>query len=167
MKPYKKRNFDINLQVGNENDLYNSLDPGGLTLSSDIYDYIEDCYDEKHLMESPQIVIHTCNTIDRKRLEEALAAWIEVEEKKNKRAITRNMVKMIRLLLIGLLFVIFGILWSNRFDAVGTEIISIIGSFSIWEATAILLEEYPELRLRKRQIQQFQNSQIIIKKIAA
>lgn len=56
----------------------------------------------------------------------------------------------VRLLLIGVLFIIIGILSGNHMPAIASAIISTIGSFAVWEASAIWIETLPVLRKRER-----------------
>ena len=140
----ERKYFDIHLHVIDEASLYNPLDPTGLTFNSDVYDYIEDCYSEKHLYEVPRLLVSADTPIDQERLKKAFIRYLQEEQDCNERERKRNTVHMLRLLIIGLLFIVAGVMLANVLNAVGAEILSIIGSFAVWEAAGGWFEQRPQ-----------------------
>ena len=72
----------------------------------------------------------------------------------------KNNAKMLRLFLIGLAFVAVGIALSVRLDAVPTELLSIIGSFAVWEAANIWIVQNPQNRMERRLLTRLAESEI-------
>ena len=154
--------FDIHLHVDDEGSLYNPFDPTGKTINGDVYSYIAECYSEKHLREVPRLVVSSDSPIDQERLEAAFLHSHRAKLEHNQRESKRNTARMTRLLTIGLVFIVIGIASSNLLNAVWAEVLSIIGSFSVWEAAGCWLEVRPELRLKNKLLKQLERSEIII-----
>ena len=76
--------------------------------------------------------------------------FVEKLSRRTHREIVRRNLNAVRLLLIGVLFIIIGILSGNHMPAIASAIISTIGSFAVWEASAIWIETMPVLRKRER-----------------
>ena len=71
---------------------------------------------------------------------------------------------MLRLLVIGLIFVAAGILLSAGLDSILLELLSIVGSFAVWEAANIWIVENPEIKLRERFLRRLMETEIIVDK---
>lgn len=155
-----KKYFDIQLYVDEEENMYNPFDPTGLTFSNELHDYIVDCYSEKHLMEEPRLLITSETPIDQDRFQKAFDQWLESEKECNLRDLRINNAKMYLLLVIGVVFISIGIALSNVLDAVGTEFISVIGSFALWEFAALWMEEGPRRKIRSLRLERFKDMPI-------
>lgn len=71
-----------------------------------------------------------------------------------------NTLNMIRLMVIGIFFILLWLYVSAGTDGVGPEILSIIGSFAVWEATNILIVDNPEIRINKLLLRILENAEI-------
>ena len=142
--------FEIDLNIERESDLYNPLDPTGMTISSDIAQYIEDQLDDREVGESLTLSVFCPEPVDEKRLHDAM---VHMEEKigrrlhKEKRALQAN---SLRLVLIGVAFILIGILGKDVLNVVLSSIVGTIGSFSIWEAANAWLQQIPRIRKEQR-----------------
>ena len=67
----------------------------------------------------------------------------------------------LRLLGIGVAFVLIGIAFSRSMGEVAAAIVSTIGSFSIWEASAVLIEEMPVIAARERILAMLGEAEIV------
>ena len=153
--------FRISVHVSDEDTLYNPFDAAKQTLSAALTDYITSCYTEKHFHESA-VLVFSGTHIDGERLKKALLRYIQKELEHNDRRRKRNVVKMLRLLVIGLLFVSAGILLGKRLNSILLEVLSIIGSFAVWEAANIWIVENPETALRERFLKRLMETSVIV-----
>ena len=108
------------------------------------------------------------NTFDKfdETLSEDLITYINnkaemtlIKEKEN----IENRTKEIWLLIIGILFIAFSISLADKINVIVLEIISTIGSFSIWEAANSWLLESKSIKLDKLKILKLKNSEIRFK----
>lgn len=89
------------------------------------------------------------------RLRKAFLLYIEKSSRRNRREKIKYRINAVRLLVIGIVFILAGLLLSSRVNEVVAAIISTIGSFSVWEASAIWIEKLPVLKKRERLLQMF------------
>lgn len=156
-------NYEIKVKISEESDLYSPFDPDGLALNGDFLDYITDQYEQKNFGEAVTLTFHGAE-IDEVRLKRALDAHVDGEIIKVSKQIQLNRMKQPRLFLIGLLFVAAGILLATYWSAVPVEILSIVGSFAVWEAANIWIVGNPTLKLRKRFLNELKNAEIHVEK---
>lgn len=152
----------IRIRIDREQDLYCPYDPEGLTLSNDVLNYLCDRYNEKDPHETPGIVIEATCPIDQVRVNRSMQHTLQRSIENNLRERRFATMRQVRLFLIGLATIAIGIALHNILDAVEAELISVVGSFAIWEAAAIWLEEKPSLRLKRRHIRQIEDTTITI-----
>ena len=144
------RTFEIDLNIAKESDLYNPLDPTGRTISSDIMGYIDEQLEDRELGESLTLSIICPEPVDEQRLHDAMVLTEERigrRLRKEKRALQVN---SLRLVLIGVVFILIGILGKDTLHVVMSSIIGTIGSFSIWEAANAWLQQIPRIRKEQR-----------------
>ena len=96
------------------------------------------------------MLIFSGTEIDENKLYAALHRHVQSELAQIKRSKRFNFIKQLRLFLIGLAFVAAGILLGKYLNSIPVEILSIIGSFAVWEAANIWIVENPALRLKQR-----------------
>lgn len=142
--------FMIPIHVREEQDLYSAYDPSGLSFSSDLKEYLSDCVEDRKPGESVCLEIQSDADLDIERLRKTFLLFIEKLSRRNRREMVRSRVKSIRLLGIGVLFIVIGIISANHINSVIAAIISTIGSFSVWEASAQWIEVILALRKRDR-----------------
>ena len=74
-----------------------------------------------------------------------------------------NITKMLYLLMMGMMFIVFSMILNNKVNIIVLEIISTIGSFSIWESANSWFIERKVIRLNKLKLLRLKNSKIIFK----
>ena len=152
--------FVIPIRVRDENDLFSEFDPSGLSLSSDLTEYLGDYVEDRKLGERVCFEIRSDTRPDMERTRKAILLFIEKLSRRNRREIRRNQANFLRLLVIGILFIVMGIALAGRMNTVLAAIISTIGSFSVWEASAIWIETLPVLRAKDRVLKSFAEAEI-------
>ena len=152
--------FIIPVHISDETDLYTQFDPSGLAFSSDLTEYLSDYVEDRKPGETICVEIRSDTQPDLERIRQAFHLFIEKLTRRNRRETRRNRANSIRLLLIGIFFIVIGILSAHHINSVVAAIISTIGSFSIWEASSIWIEILPALRKRERQLKMFADAKI-------
>jgi hypothetical protein len=140
--------FEIKIHIDDEQDLYNSFDESRTVLNDDLLSYIEERYTEKEIGKK-LVLIFSGAEMDEENLISALRHHLEMDLEQIERSKRVNFIRQLRLFLIGVVFVAAGIILDKYLDSIPVEIISVIGSFSLWEAANIWIVENPDLRLRK------------------
>ena len=72
-----KENFEIQIKVDNEEELYNKFDETKSTLNSKLISYIEESLNRKRVFDNLIIKINSYNTIDENQIKEALKLMIK------------------------------------------------------------------------------------------
>lgn len=80
----------------------------------------------------------------------------------NKREWKLSSIKQWRLFVIGIIFFVLGITLHNAFNSVSLEILSIIGSFAVWEAANIILLEKPQNKVEHIKLEKLLETEILI-----
>lgn len=152
--------FIIPIQVKDEQELYSRLDPSGLSFSSELTDYLSDCIEDRRLGEGVYIELSAAYPPDMERFKNAYLLYLKKQQERNKKEMAKSRVNALRLLLIGIAFILIGIIFSAFLNEVIAAIVSTIGSFSVWEASAVWIETLPELRKRERLLQMLMKADI-------
>ena len=142
--------FIIPINIGCEKEIYSEFDPSGLAFSSDLTAYLSDYIEDRKLGEQVCIEVRSKTEPDMERLRKAFLLFADKLSRRNKRETIKSKFRVLRLLLIGILFIVVSILTESLIGQVLAVIISTIGSFSVWEASAVWIETLPELRKRDR-----------------
>ena len=154
--------FEIGIHINDEGELYNSFDESKTTLNENLLSYLQERYVEKEFGKRA-VLIFSGAKIDEDNLRAALRHHVEAELDRIKRKKKFNFLKQLRLFLIGLVFVAAGLILGNVLNSIPVEILSIIGSFAVWEAANIWIVENPTIRLQKRLNEKLLEAKIIIK----
>ena len=154
--------YEIRIHINDESELYNSFDESKSTLNESLLSYLQERYTEKEFGKRAVLVFSGAK-IDEDRLRAALRRHVETELDLIKRKKKFNFLKQLRLFLIGLVFVAAGIILGGYLNSIPLEILSIIGSFAVWEAADIWIVENPTVRLQKRLNEKLLEAEIIIK----
>ena len=141
--------FEIEINVAQESDLYNPYDSRMLMPSDDLIGYVTKRLEERPFGEKVHLVF-TGDEIDKDRLKRAMDASRKAQKEKLVKERKMAIINSIRLLLIGIVFVVVGISLSEVMSEVVAAVVSTIGSFSIWEAANQWIKELPALRFRSR-----------------
>ncbi len=142
--------FIIPIKEDNEDDLFASFDPSGLSLSGEVTEYREDYMEDRRPGERVCIEVATDKPFDTERFRKAYLLFIQKLQRRNRRDIIKCNISAIRLLIIGVVFIVIGIAFASKMNEVVAAIISTIGSFSVWEASAQWIETLPALRKKDR-----------------
>lgn len=153
----------MKIKIDNEEQLYNSFDEYEETLSDDLISYINNKLDIVSIKDKEDIEISTLKQIDENKFIQSFKKYCDEQLIIIKRKQKINTTKQICLLIVGVLFIIFSIALTERINVIVLEIISTIGSFSIWESANSWLLQSKTLKLEKLRILKLKNSQIKFK----
>lgn len=159
-----KKDFLLPVCIRSEQELYSEFDPSGQILSSSLRDYLSDYIEDRNVGEDVHIAIHSAQEPDMERFQEAYTSFIDRLIERNRKEANRFKFDSIRLLVIGVIFVAAGILLSGHINQVLAVIISTIGSFSIWEASAVWIKTLPNLRAKKMLLKKLASAKIHFEK---
>jgi hypothetical protein len=88
--------------------------------------------------------------------------YIENEKNALKKKQHLASIRQVRLFVIGIIFISIWLIISANIENILVEVLSIIGSFAIWEAADIWIVGKPEIRVKKRILQRLQETNICI-----
>ena len=139
----------IKMKLNKEDDLYHPLDPDGILLSEEVKDYLFDRLSEKAFREQIELRIRFEGPFDQNKAETAIRKWPETELANMRRESKLNILKQIRLIAVGLVFIMASLVLKDKIPIVWDTVLATIGSFSIWEASNIWLIQNPRIRNRR------------------
>ena len=141
--------YEIGVSIHEENDLYNPLDPDCTLLSDDVVSYINRKYQEKE--RSAKFFIHFISDVpvNEERVRENIRSYLQHEIDFQTREHRNSTLRQIRLFMIGIVFIAVWLLAARQTESIAVEVLSIIGSFAVWEAANIWISEKPHIRLSK------------------
>ena len=147
--------------VEDERELYDGFDPEGLRLSDSFRSYLEDFAEDKRLGERVRLELTCSARFNPDRFRRACRLHMERLRERNRRERLRKSANALRLLGIGVAFVLIGIAFSHAMGEVTAAIVSTIGSFAIWEASAVWIEEMPAIRTKDRFLALLYDAEIV------
>ncbi len=150
----------MEIRIENENELYNSFDKFEETLSEDLISYITNKENITPIKEKETIIIYSKENLNEDKFKNAFNKYCEEQLILLKRKQKINSTKQIWLLLIGILFIIFSITLTDKINVIVLEIVSTIGSFSIWESANSWLLQSKAIKFDKLKILKLKNSEI-------
>ncbi|MBR1530765.1 MAG: hypothetical protein IJ643_01760 [Eubacterium sp.] len=142
--------YVIPIKVHNEEKLYTPFDYSGLSFSSELTEYLTDAVANRKIGEKVSIDLISDAGVDVNRFQNAYNNLMDKLKQRNQRELVKCNIAAIRLLLIGIVFIVLGLTLAPKLNDILAAIISTIGSFSVWEASAHWIEALPELRKNKR-----------------
>ncbi len=157
--------YEINLRIDEEKDLYSPFDESCRTLSSDVSDYLSGQYAKKDIGDEIILKIKCGGPVDFERVCGAFQELIREQKVKNANQKRLNIVKQAWLFSIGVVFVAAAILLEGILGSVPVELISIVGSFAVWEATDIWIVENPRTKLAKRTLRKLNSTRIVVEQV--
>lgn len=150
----------INIHVTDEDELYNSFDSTRKTLSDEVINYIEREEELIPIYNKIEVNIETDKNIDLNNFNQAYDEYFEdVISTKNKQMKFNNL-KKVWLGIIGMLFIIASITLTNMLNTIITDVLSIIGSFAIWEVADLIILGNKEIKLEKFHLAKLLNANI-------
>ena len=128
--------FEIKIKIHEEADLYNPLDPEGSELSDEVIAYIVRKYQNSFL--------------DYARKEEMILGKVR----------NRTTLKQLTMFVIGILAISLWLFVARRTENLLVEILSIIGSFALWEAVNIWIVEKPVMRMEENRLKKMMQAEV-------
>lgn len=159
--------FTIPISIDSETDLYEPFNPAGNTLSAGLCDYLESFVEDREVGQEVRLELACAAPIDLDRFGGAYRAHVDALARRCKTKRAKRSANAVRLLCIGVTFVVAGLALTGEVGPVLAAIISTIGSFSIWEAAAIWLEDIPSLRKRERVLGVYRRADVSAKEKGA
>ena len=154
--------FEIRVKIDREEDLYCGFDEAGLTLNDDVLVYITKALEGRSKGERLRLCFVSGLDLDEDRLERAIGQYMRSVERSVKKLKRSSWLNSLRLLAIGVIFIVLGIVFTDRMGAVAAAIVSTIGSFSVWEAANVWIQEFPAIRARERAVSFLKQSELVI-----
>ena len=150
----------MKIKIDNESELYNSFDKYEETLSEDLISYINNKEEVSSAREKETIELISKEKIDKDKFKKAFEKYCNEQLMLIKRKQKINSTKQIWLLALGIIFIIFSITLADKFNVIVLEIISTIGSFSIWESANSWLLQSKVIKFEKLKILRLKSCEI-------
>ena len=150
----------MKIKIDNENELYNSFDKFEETLSEDLISYINNKSEITSIKEKEDIEIISEKKIDENKFKKAFEKYCDEQLILINRQQKINRKKQIGMLMVGIVFIIFSLLLTDKINLIILEIISTIGSFSIWESANSWLLQSKVIKFNKLRALKLKNSEI-------
>ena len=150
----------VPVRVALESDLYEPFDPSGRALSSGLQAYLASFVEDREIGQEVRVELTCGRAIDERRFQEACLGHLDGLARRCGAQRKKRAANALRLLAIGIVFVVAGLALAGKIGPVPAAIISTVGSFSIWEAAAIWLEDIPSLRKRERVLGVYRRARI-------
>ncbi len=150
----------MKVKINDEHELYNSFDQFDETLSEDLVSYINSKEEIASIKEKGVIEIISEKKIDENKFKKAFEKYCDEQLIIINRQQKINRTKQIGMLIVGILFIIFSILLADKINIIILEIISTIGSFSIWESANSWLLQSKAIKFNKLKAIKLKNSEI-------
>ena len=128
--------YEIKIKIHEEVELYNPFDPEGSELSDEVIAYIVRKYQNSFL--------------DYARKEEMILGKVR----------NRTTLKQLTMFVIGILAISLWLFVARRTENLLVEILSIIGSFALWEAVNIWIVEKPVMRMEENRLKKMMQAEV-------
>ena len=112
----ERKEFEIQLNIGNESDLYNTFDKFNNTLSDDVYLYLNNRIQFSRITDKIIIKIFSKNKIDQKNFINVYYKYLDEQINLVNKEGRFNTSKQIWLLCIGIIFISFSLAFSNKIN---------------------------------------------------
>lgn len=147
---------NIILNLRNRDDIFDYRTTGKqLDLDKSIYAYLEEKSsmlntDEKLKL---NIICDFLNNDEKERVTHIIKEHYAIELYKIQKEYKRNMIKIVRLLLLGLLFlIIYALIAYNTKSKLFIEIFGFLFSFTLWEAFEYLIYDLSDIKRQRKSI---------------
>ncbi len=150
----------MKVNIKDESELYNSFDKFEETLSEDLISYVNSKEEITSIKEREDIEIISTQKIDEEKFKKAFEKYCDEQLLIIKRKQKINRTKQFWMLVIGIVFIIFSLVLANKINIITLEIVSTIGSFSIWESANSWLIESKVIRYNKKKAIKLKNSEL-------
>ena len=109
------------------------------------------------------IEIETEEPVDLAQFQTCYKNYLSTELTKVEKEMKYNQFMKIRFLFIGIVFIVLSALFQNQLHTIILELLSIIGSFAIWEMTNLILVGNRELKSSKLNLKRELQTKIRLK----
>ena len=151
----------IHIRVNEEAEIFNPLDPEEKTLSDEVIAYIDEKIEGRKMYEKVTIEFICDKPLNMEKIEDAFRYYAEdLEEQFNQEYKVCTM-QQIYVTVIGVLCISLWLGIRNFYEHVLIEMLSIIGSFAIWEAATIFIEEKPAIQLKRKRLKFMKNTTLL------
>ncbi len=150
----------MKIKISNEDELYNSFDQFEETLSEDLISYINNKAEVAPIKEKEDIEIVSANKIDEDKFKKSFEKYCNEQLMLVNRQQRINRTKQIGMLMVGIVFIILSILLTDKINIIILEIVSTIGSFSIWESANSWLLESKVIKFNKLKAMKLKDTEI-------
>ena len=158
-----KKMYEIKIKIHEETDLYNPLDPEQILLSDELVSYILRKYEERPDIRDKHVIhIYSDTPVEEERVKRNIRRYTEEEGKIIVRKQKTSRLKQVRLFIIGLAFIAFWLFMASITENIIVEVLSIIGSFAVWEAANIWIVELPAQRVYRRRLARLEDTEVLI-----
>ena len=154
----------MKIKINSENDLYNPFDKFEETLSEDLISYINNKSEVASINQKEDIEIISSEKIDENKFKKSFEKYCNEQLILINRQQMINRTKQLGMLIVGIIFIMFSILLTDKINIIILEIISTIGSFSIWESANSWLLQSKAIKLNKLRALKLKNSEIKFEK---
>ena len=148
----------IKIQIGEEKDLFNTLNPDEDSFTDDVKAYILRYLDKTDTDHEITIRFLSARPLNEERIKKAADAWIkEVKEELHEQN-RENLFHQLWMFGIGVAFISLSIFLQPKVNLVWFTILSTIGSLSIWEAANIWMIENPKMLKKKKTVEKLEKN---------
>ena len=141
----------IPLEIETESDLYCPFNSNH-ELDEDVKSYLIRKSVENNSGKVIIVRIISKEEINENNVRNAFNQWIDMSYVQIKKEYRNNLIKEVAMFAIGIFLIGVSIILQSHIDNIIFTIISTIGAFAIWEASAILIIKTPKLRSHARTI---------------
>ena len=153
--------YEIRIKIHDEADLYEPFDPDGSLLSEDVVSYFSRRFQERAVGEAASLRIISDVPVNEERVRANIRSYAMGALEQNAREQRKYSLKQLYLVLIGLAFIALWLVLKRTTEGIGSEVLSIIGSFAVWEAANIWIVEKPALRLSKHRLKGLADMEVL------
>ena len=150
---------DIRVRV---EDLYNPLSvSGSRRLNSDLFDFVEESANLLPSLVPIRVVLHGVDAEDREKVSDLFRMHYRAAAQEQIREQRMNRLKMICMTAVGIVFILAYLFFGQRQeDSLFLEVLSVIGSFSLWEAVNCFLVECRSIQRALYKTAQFLTAEV-------
>lgn len=152
--------YEIKIKIHEEADLYNDFDPDQVQLKDEVVSYITRKYQEKERTDQYCMHIISDVPVDEERVRSNFRKYVEEEVGIINRIQHRSTMKQVLMFIIGIAFITTWVLMSSKTGTIVLEVLSIIGSFAVWEAANVWIVEKPTMRLQQIRLKKMMDTEV-------
>lgn len=152
--------YEIKIKVHEEADLYNAFDPDQVQLKDEVVSYITRKYQEKERTDQYCMHIISDVPVDEERVRSNFRKYVEEEVGIISRDHKRSSMKQVLLFVIGITFIAIWAAMSSKTGVIVLEVLSIIGSFAVWEAANVWIVDKPAMRIQQLRLKRMKETEV-------